>query len=117
MNDYLIGQRVVALIKLEDQDQDFTELDVLENGVILGDSIMFKEGRLSLVGIGTTDGRVWFDKNDISSIRPSKCKKNGLFVYYIRTGILPPPPWECEVLKYRIESVGKGFRPDRFLKK
>jgi len=115
MKDYLKGQRVVALIKLEDQHQDFAELDILENGVILGDSILFEDGRLSLVGIGTSNGRKWFGREDILSIQYSHCEENELLIYYKPTDTPTPLPWNCGAFKYRVKSVGKGFRADRFL--
>ena len=53
--DFREGQKVIATLKIQDKGQDFLELDVLENGVLLSYSPMFSHGRLSLLGIGALD--------------------------------------------------------------
>lgn len=58
--DNRVGQKVIATLRIEDKGQDFTELDVLENGVLLGDSVMFSNGRMSVMGIGALDGTVYY---------------------------------------------------------
>jgi hypothetical protein len=58
--DYRENQKVVCTFEIEDEGQDFTEIDVLANGVILGNSVMFSHGRLSLLGIGSNDGKDYY---------------------------------------------------------
>ena len=114
--DYRLEQEVVALIKLEDEQQDFLELDVLENGVILGESIMFEKGKLRMLGIGTMDGQEWFDHGDIKEIPEDFFEDFRLFVYFARSSEALPVPWEAQTLKYRVTGVEEGVDVDRFTK-
>lgn len=111
--DYRIGQKVIATIELEDGGQDFTELDVLENGVILGYSPMFSHGRLSLLGIGSLDGMDYFSFKDFKVMK--KWKLDDLSIYMKETGEKDPLPWKAQTLKYRVAGVRKPTRPNRFL--
>ena len=117
MTDYRENQKVIALIKLEDQHQDFLELDVLENGVILGDSPMFREGILTAIGIGTVDGREWYEIEDIHGIPPSVFEGHELYVYFKNSNEPTPVPWEAKTLKYKVTGVEEAVKPNRFIKK
>ncbi len=118
--DFRKEQKILATIELEDKMQDFTELDVLENGVILGDSVMFRNGRLSLLGIGTLNGTKYFDfqelKNENTFLKKS-LKVKGLFVYFYSTDKKKPVPWEAGTFKYRVTKIKKAMKPNRFIKK
>lgn len=114
--DYRINQRVIATIVLEDKGQDFTELDVLENGVILGNSPMFSNGRLTMIGVGALDGARYFT---FSEIRKAGIKQSfiTLFVYIKDTANKKEPlPWNAQTLKYRIWNIKKADEPDRFIR-
>jgi len=114
--DYRIGQRVLATLVIEDKGQDFTELDVLENGVLLGNSIMFAKGRLSILGIGTLDGMDYYTFQDIRA--NSKLLLKGLFIYLKDTHIEKEPlPWKASTLNYKIVGMKKAMKPNRFIKK
>ena len=113
--DYRKNQKVIATFVLEDKGQDFTEIDVLENGVILGNSVMFKNGRLSIIGVGALDGQEFWVFNGI---------KEGLadrplatFYIYIKDteDEKEPLPWEAKTLNYKIIDVKKPTKPNRFL--
>ena len=110
--DHRQGQKVILTIELLDNGQDFTELDVLENGVILGNSPMFSHGRLSLLGVGDLDGvrYIPFDKKEILKKRLS-----GMYVYLKNTGEKDPLPWKAVTLKYIITGLKKAFKPARFM--
>lgn len=117
MEDYRQGQKVVALIKLEDKQQDFLELDVLENRVILGDSIMFKEGILTMIGIGTEGGQEWFNAKDIKDIPEDFFESFELYVYFKNSNEPDPVPWEAKTLKYRVTGIKEPQLPMRFINK
>ena len=115
--DYRKNQKVIATFKLEDKQQDFLELDVLENGVILGNSIMFKNGRLTMIGVGALNGEEYWTFDEIKEdmadrplvtfyiyLKDTKDKKESL-------------PWEADTLKYRIIDVLKPIKPNRFIKR
>lgn len=117
MKDCRKNQKVITTLKLEDRGQDFTELDILENGVILGNSSIFLNGRLSMIGIGTKSGLKYFLfktlkekkfkqslKNLIIYIKSSKDKKESL-------------PWETEILNYKITGIKKPEKQNRFIVK
>jgi len=94
------------------------ELDILKNGVLLGDSVMFKNGRVTLLGVGEMDGNPYYSREEILlSIKPPEL--NGLFVYMKDTGTKDPLPWdkEASVLKYPVTSLKKPVKPNRFIKK
>ncbi len=90
-------------IELEDQGQDFLKLDVLESGVLLGYSPMFMNNRLSIIGIGSLEGKEYttFTELLIDNKKPSK----GTFVYLKETGEEDPLPWKAKTLKYKVLSV------------
>lgn len=115
MIDYRQGQKVVALVKLEDQQQDFLELDVLENGVILGDSPMFRHGILTMIGIGTEEGAEWFENNQIKNIPDDYFESFELYVYFKNSNEPTPVPWEAKTLKYRVTGVREAVDVDRFM--
>ena len=112
--DYREGQKVIATIQLEDKGQDFTELDVLENGVLLGNSIMFSHGRLSLLGIGKLNGTKYYDFDELR--KNSKLSLKGLSIYMKNTGEKDPLPWKADTLKYKIVGGKKAIKPNRFTK-
>ena len=114
--DYRIGQRVLATLVIEDKGQDFTELDVLENGVLLGNNPIFTKGRLSILGIGTLDGMVYHTFQEIRA--NSKLSLNGLFIYLKDTHTKKEPlPWKASTLNYKIIGKKKAVKPNRFIKK
>ena len=110
------NQRVIATFELEDKGQDFTEIDVLENGVILGYSPIFSKGRLTMIGVGTLNGKKYwtFDKmkKDLSE-RPLA----RFYIYFKNTGEKDPLPWKADTFKYKIVDVVKAKKPNRFIKK
>ena len=114
--DYRKNQKVIATFILEDKGQDFIELDVLENGVILGNSVIFKNGKISMIGVGTLNGNEYwaFDemKKDLCD-RPLAT----FFIYIKNTDKKDPLPWKADTLKYKIIDVKKAKKPNRFLKK
>ena len=116
-NDYRQGQKVIATLSIYDAGQDFIELDVLENGVILGDSVMFKNGRLSLIGIGTVDGVHYYSLADLKEQGFKTSKLRGLTIYMKNTGERDPLPWKAQTLKYEVEKSLKVKDPNRFIKK
>lgn len=114
--DYRDGQKVLGTLVLEDKGQDFTELDVLENGVILGNSIMFSNGRISLIGIGALDGITYYVLEEVIK-KILKLKFKGLYVYIKDTGEKTPLPWNAKTLNYKVVGVKKPVKPNRFIKK
>lgn len=112
--DYRQGQKVLMTIEIEDKGQDFIELDVLENGVLLGDSVMFRDGRLSLLGIGSLTGMPYHSKEEVMQTRIGVLKLAGLFVYFKDTGAKDPLPWEANTFKYRVLKAKKPKDADRF---
>lgn len=118
--DFREGQKVIATLKIQDKGQDFLELDVLENGVLLSYSPMFSHGRLSLLGIGALDGMVYHDfqelKNENTFLKKS-LKVKGLFIYFYDTGEKKPLPWKAQTLKYSVLGVKKPEKVNRFIKK
>lgn len=113
--DYRAGQKVIATLEIEDKGQDFIELDVLANGVLLGNSVMFSHGRLSLLGIGTLDGTTYHDGLEFMNAKREYLK--GLSIYFYNTGEKKPLPWEADTLKYVITKAGLPVKPNRFIKK
>jgi len=111
--DYRSEQKVIATIEVEDKGQDFIELDVLENGVILGNSVMFSYGRLSLLGIGTNNGTEYHSFKDFTTMK--NCKLKGFTIYMKNTDEKDPLPWEANTLKYKVVGVKKAVKPNRFL--
>lgn len=112
--DYRKEQKVIATLKLEDMGQDFTELDVLENGVILGNSIMFREGRISMIGLGTLNGKEYWTFKEMKENfvdRPLA----GFYIYIKDTEAEEPLPWEAKTLNYKIIDVIKAKKPNRFI--
>ena len=116
--DYREGQKVIATIEIEDKGQDFTELDVLENGVILGNSVMFSHGRLSLLGIGADDGMVYHTFKEIAQTKIGVLKLKGLTIYLKDTGVLKDPlPWKAQTLNYIVIKMKEAVKSNRFIKK
>lgn len=115
--DYREGQKVVCTIEIEDRGQDFLELDVLQNSVLLGNSVMFSHGRLSLLGIGTDDGMDYHTATEVLQTRIGTLKLKGFTIYLKDTGKKDPLPWKATTLKYKVVSVKKAIKPNRFIKK
>src|SRR3990167_9542829 len=113
--DYRDGQKVVATIEIEDKGQDFIELDVLQNGVLLGNSVMFSHGRLSLLGIGTNDGMEYHTATEVMQTRIGVLKLKGMTIYMYDTGEKQPLPWKATTLKYAVIKVKKASKPNRFI--
>lgn len=114
--DYRKGQKVIATLEILDRGQDFTEIDVLENGVILGNSIMFKDGRLSMLGIGSVDGVHFYRFDELKKTGFKTKPLVGLLIYMKDTGKADPLPWKAQVLNYEVEKSLKVKKADRFLK-
>lgn len=115
--DWREGQKVICTLEIEDKGQDFLELDVLENGVILGNSVMFSHGRLSLLGIGAEDGMPYHSATEILQMKyPKHLPLKGLSIYLKDTGEKDPLPWKAQTLKYKVVSVKKAVKPNRFIK-
>ena len=113
--DYRKNQKVIATFILEDKGQDFTEIDVLENGVILGNSIMFSDGRLSIVGVGAKNGQEFWTFNGLKEDLADR--PLATFYIYIKNtkDKKEPLPWEAKTLNYKIIDVKKTMKPNRFL--
>lgn len=114
--DFREGQKVVCTIAIEDKGQDFIELDVLANGVLLGDSVMFSHGRLSLLGIGSLDGMDYHTAKEVIQARIGALKLRGLAIYMFNTGEKEPLPWKATTLNYKVVGVKKAEKPNRFIK-
>lgn len=114
--DYRQGQKVIATLEIEDKGQDFIELDILANGVLLGDSVIFENGRMQLLGIGTEDGMTYHDRKEIVAHKIGTLKLKGLHIYTKDTGTKDPLPWEARTLNYRVTKIKKAKNADRFIK-
>lgn len=114
--DYREGQKVVATIEIEDEGQDFIELDVLANGVLLGNNIIFSHGRLSLLGIGTNDGVEYYTSTEVIQMRIGASRFKGMTIYMYDTGEKEPVPWKAQTLNYCVIKIKKAIKPNRFLK-
>ncbi len=115
--DYRKNQKVIATLVLEDKGQDFIELDVLENGVILGNSPMFAHGRLTLLGVGKLDGVDYWTFNQMKEDMADRPLAS-FYVYFKDTESEKEPlPWEANTLKYKIVDTLKAKKPNRFLTK
>lgn len=114
VKDYRADQKVICTITLEDHGQDFVELDVLANGVLLGNSIMFSHGRISLLGIGNTNGKRYYTAEDVLKAFDAT-PLEGLSVYLRNTGEVEPLPWKADTLNYKVVGVKKAVKPNRFL--
>lgn len=90
----------IGTIKLEDKGQDFTELDLLENGVLLGYSIIFSDNRISLLGIGTLDGVHYYRAEEVPKTKSTLLK--GKYIYIKKTGEKDPLPWNAKTLNYKV---------------
>lgn len=113
--DYRIGQKVVCTLELQDIGQDFLEIDVLQNGVILGNSPIFSHGRLSLVGVGSLDGRKFKTDMEVILTRIGVLKLNEMFVYFYETSKGKSLPWEAQIFKYPVVGIKKPIKPNRFI--
>lgn len=113
--DYRESQRVIATLEIVDNGQDFTEIDVLENGVMLGNSVIFSHGRLTIIGIGTLDGIDYTIFNDLKANMPKTADIKGQYIYFKETGEKDPLPWNAETLRYAVTKVKKAVKPNRFI--
>jgi len=114
--DHRQGQKVIATLELSDAGQDFTQIDVLENGVILGNSIIFADGRLTMIGIGSLDGVHYYAFRDLLASNFKKKALKGLYIYFKNTGDSTPLPWKASTIKYSVEKCIKVKDADRFCK-
>lgn len=115
--DHRLDQRVLTTFTIEDKHQDFLEIDLLENGVMLGSSIMFQQGRLTLVGIGGKDGLPYYTRTTVLQLRENVLdfEKDDLFFYMKETTSPDPLPWKADVLIYKITGQKPATNPDRFI--
>lgn len=115
-------------IELEDKGQDFIEMDILENGVLLGYSSIFSYGRLTLLGIGTSDGMEYKTRDEVIEIGIRGLNKiigtlsifptaDDKFVYFKETDKSDPLPWKANTLKYRVLRAKEAKDARRFIKK
>ena len=95
----------IFTIKLEDRQQDFLELDIMESGIIQGYSIMFAKNRVSLLGIGTLDGKEYWTFEELKNLLPKVKSKSNWYVYLKDAKSAEPLPWEAKTLKYKIEII------------
>lgn len=115
--DYRKNQRVIATLELEDKWQDFTELDVLENGVILWNSIMFKDWRLSIVWIYDQD---YIDRIDWCQLADKEMRKH---IWIERLCLIRMQDTnhdyskheEPMFLTYKITWISEPEKPNRFI--
>lgn len=113
--NYAKNQKVIATIELQAKWLNSIELDVLANGVLLGDSSIFRNGRLSLLGIGSEDGKEHLSFDDIKE-EFFEWDLTNLQIYMYLTGTKKPLPWNrpAILLKYKITGVKKS---NRFIEK
>lgn len=115
--DYRKNQKVIATLKLEDKGQDFLEIDVLENGVILGNSIMFKGGRLTMIGVGNLNGAEYYTFKEMKEDMTERPLAT-FYIYMKDTEEEKEPlPWEANTLNYKIIDVIKAKKVNRFITK
>ena len=115
--DYRKNQKVIATLQLEDKWQDFTELDVLENGVILGNSFMFKDWRLSLDWIYDED---YIDRIDWQQLIDKEMRKHiwieRLCLIRIQnTNHDDSKHEEPQFLNYKVTWISEPETPNRFI--
>ena len=116
--DYRKNKKVLVTLELEDKGQDFLELDILEDGVMLGDSVMFRNGKLSLLGVGALDGIPFYTWQQVAYIREKVLMLNGLYVYFKQTENKKDPlPWNAPTLKYKVVGAKKAVKINRFIEK
>jgi hypothetical protein len=113
--DYRLEQKVIATITIEDKLQDFTELDVLENGVILGQSILFDKGILSMIGIGALDGVPYYDFSELKESGFDANTIKGLFIYFKNSNEATKAPWMHKTINYKVTGTKPVEKPDRFI--
>ena len=118
--DYRKNQKVLLTFILEDKGQDFTEIDLLENGVILGYNILFTDGRLTMIGTGKSNGENYQRASEIiiKEMTDEFFKKNikNSLIYFKPTNMNKDPlPWEANTFKYKIVGWKKPTNPDRFI--
>lgn len=95
--------KVIKTLKLEDKGQDFLKLDILENGIINGSSIIFSNNRIRLLGIGRLDGSCYYSFQEL--IEDNFCYQLKDLHVYIWTGKGKKPlPWKAKTLNYKIKS-------------
>lgn len=116
--DYRKNKKVLATIELEDKGQDFIELDILEEGVMLGDSVMFRNGRISLLGIGALNGDPFYTWQQVVQMREKTLRLDGLYIYFKNTADKKDPlPWNALTLKYKVIRSKKPQKINRFIEK
>ena len=118
--DYRKNKKVIFTLEIEDKGQDFTEIDVLENGVILGNSIMFENGRISILGIGALTGMPYTTATQLLNIKRTPLfvsrKIENQYIYIKQTGEEDPMPWEAKTLNYKVIGIKMPVKPNRFIK-
>lgn len=114
--DHRQNQKVILTLQLEDGGQDFLEIDIMENGVLLGNSTIFRNGRISLLGIGTNDGKVFHAAKEIIKGEPVRTF-NDCYLYVYDTGEKEPLPWEAITFNYKVLDMEVAENQDRFLDK
>ncbi len=102
--DLIENRKIIKTFILEDKGQDFVEIDLLENGVVFGNSPIFSNGRLSMIGVGNLDGAKYFTFNEIRLSDYKKGELDNLYIYVKKTSEkLEPAPWDADTLKYKIK--------------
>lgn len=116
MKDYRKGQKVLMTLEIEDVGQDFIEVDVLENGVLLGDSLIFRNGQLTLLGIGAKDGMQYHSRVEVLQKRLGALGNLvGLYIYFRDTAKKDIVPWKANTLRYAVTKVKRPHKPNRFI--
>ncbi len=115
--DYRKNQKVIATLQIEDKWQDFTELDVLENGVILGNSFMFKDWRLSLVSIHDEDYSYSIDRDQLNDkdMRKHIWIGNICLLRIKETDHDDSQHEKPQFLNYKVTWISEPKTPNRFI--
>jgi len=96
----------ILTLKLEDKQQDFLNIDVYDNKVIKGNSPIFSQFRLSIIGIGTLDGKEYKTAEELIKDKKINLKVSN-YIYYKNTGDKEPVPWEADTFKYKVIKITK----------
>lgn len=94
---------MILNILLEDQGQDFTYINVSTDGVMSGNSVLFADRRLSLIGIGSLGGKIYYT---LDELKKGKFKQSdNLYIYYKNSNEKTPLPWNANVFKYKVTQT------------
>lgn len=95
----------ICTFQLENNKQNFLEIDLYDNEVLLGSSIMFKDQKLSFVCLASINGKHSFvDMTKILELKKS-IKKNKLYIYIYNSNTPKPYPWETTYIIHRVIDI------------